>query len=86
MITIRLYAHKILPVKNEVTQNHFRAIGICDTTATLLADMFKGKADCSSCGVVQYSDTVYIEELSEIDEEFITKAFPFVCIYRPLVF
>ena len=84
MITLRLFAFMILPITDAVENNHFKAIEICDVTAELLAKQFNGKVDCSSCGVVQYNDTVILDELSEKDEAFITSTYPFVKVRRPL--
>lgn len=80
MITIRLWAHKIAPIVDDVKAEHFRAIEICENTANLLANMFGGKTDCSSCGVVQYSDTVILPSLTEDQKSFITSTYPFVSI------
>lgn len=84
MVTLRLFAHMILPITNEVENNHFRAIEICENTAQLLAKQFNGKIDCSSSGCVQYSDTVILNTLSEKDEQFIISTYPFVKVRRPL--
>jgi hypothetical protein len=83
MITLRLWAHKIAPMTDSVKPEHFMAIEICNNTATLLAKLFNGKADCSSCGVVQHLDTVTFPALSKEQGKFITANFPFVSIYRP---
>jgi len=84
MVTLKLFAYMIAPINNVVEINHFKAIDICENTAQLLAKQFGGKTDCSSCGIVQYSDTVILDKLSEKDEEFITTAYPFVKVRRPL--
>lgn len=79
-ITLRVYAHKIAPFKNDskVTTQHFEAIYIADKTAHMIAEMCGGVADCSSCGSVQYADTVVIKQLSEESLALILTTFPFV--------
>ena len=84
MVTLRLFAYMILPITNGVTSNHFKAIDICENTAQLLAKQFNGKTDCSSCGTLQYSDTVILDKLSKEDEQFIINTYPFVKVRRPL--
>jgi hypothetical protein len=86
MIQIRLWAYKIAPILGEVTSSQFKAIAICENTAQLLAKMYKGKTDCSSCGCVQYSDTVIVESLSQEDETLILNTYPFVTIRKPITF
>jgi len=83
MIQIRLWAHKIEPIIEKVENKHFNAIAICENTAQLIAKMFNGKCDCSSCGCVQYSDTVNFNTLSEDDEKFILSAYPFTTVRKP---
>jgi len=46
--------------------------------------MFQGKTDCSSCGVMQYDDTIILPKLSQEDEDFIKSTYPFVSVRRPL--
>ena len=84
MITLRLFAYMIAPINGEVGVQQFRAIDICENIAQLLAKQFKGKTDCSSCGCVQYSDTVILDTLSKEDEEFITNTYSFVKVRRPV--
>ncbi len=85
MVTIRLWAFKVAPINDgAVGTDQFRAIDICQNTAVLLANMFKGKSDSSFCGVVQYSDSVILDRLSEKDEQFILNTYPFVTVRRPL--
>lgn len=81
-MVIRLFAHKIAAANN--INNAFKAIEICENTANLLANMFGGKTDCSSCGVVQYSDIVIVPSLTEEQKQFITTTYPFVSIRESL--
>lgn len=86
MITLRLFAYLISPIDEKgVGIKQFRAMDICENTAQLLAKQFKGNIDCSSCGCVQYSDTILLDSLSKEDEEFITNTYPFVKVRRPLL-
>lgn len=59
------------------------AISIAQNAATLIAKMFKGIAYSDFCGTVQYDDKVKVAELSEHDEEFLRKNFPFISVSRP---
>lgn len=86
MIQLRLWAYKIATIEGEINNNHFKAIEICENTAQLLAKQFNGRADCSTCGCVQYSDTVILDKLSEQDEELIKKCYSFVTVRRPFIF
>ena len=84
MKTLRLYAHMIEPVLGEIKPAHFCAIDVVQHTAEMLATMFKGKHYCSSCGTVQFSDTVEIE----IQDEYlpvILASFPFVKALDPIL-
>jgi hypothetical protein len=74
----------ILPVTGEIKPAHFCAIDVVQHTAELLASMFKGKHYCSSCGTMQFSDTVEIE----IQDEYlpvILASFPFVKELNPIL-
>jgi len=79
-ITLRVYAHLIAPLKKDdpITGQHFQAIDIADKTAHMIAEIYKGFADCSSCGTVQYSDRVVIKQISEKSLDLILTTFPFV--------
>lgn len=79
MITLRLYAHKIAPFKGKVEAIHFKAIDVVDQTANYLANLYNGKTDCSSCGVIQYSDTLYLP-ISVACAKQIEKDYPFISI------
>jgi hypothetical protein len=59
MTTLRVFAYMIAPITDKgVTNQHFQAIQIANDTAQQVAKMYGGRTDCSSCGNVQYSDTV----------------------------
>jgi len=78
MTKLRLYAHLIVPIKDKVESVHFKAINVCDETAEYLKRLYNGTTDCSSCGVIQYSDTLYLENVSDACIEGILRDFPFI--------
>lgn len=81
MYKLKLYAYKVAGENAEMRYN-FMSIDAVQNTSMFLANMFKGKAHCSSCGVVQYDDEVILERaLTDEECEFIKRAFPFVSTY-----
>lgn len=79
MTTLRIFAYMISPIgENGVTASQFQAIDIAHNTAELLAKLYNGKTDCSSCGCVQYSDTLTFDNLSEESLKVILTAYPFI--------
>lgn len=83
--SLKLYAHEIAPIiaGEKIGRKHFMAISACESTAQYLAKLLNGEADCSSCGTVQYSDTVILKnKLSEATINWIKARFPFVSTYN----
>lgn len=79
MIKLRLYAHLIVPIKDNLVECvHFKAINVCEVIAQYIARLCNGRIDCSSFGVVQYSDTIYLNNVSDACIESILRDFPFV--------
>lgn len=77
--TIRLYAHLLAPITSEgVGSKHWRAIWIIQQVSESLARMFGGKADCSSCDIVQYDDTIVFDNISDVQMQFILDSHSFV--------
>ena len=85
MITIKIFAYKIAPILPEgVSHLNFKAIGLANDIADTIAEMLGVKATCDSCGVVQYHDTIVVEELAEDVEQMLLASFPFISIRKPL--
>jgi len=78
MTKLRLYAHLIVPIKDKVESVHFKAINVCESTAQYLKRIYDAKTDCSSDGTIQYSDTLYLENVSDACIEGILRDFPFI--------
>ena len=80
-VTLRLYAYKVIPEElrkqGEVTKYDWMAIDTVERVAQYLAKRFNGRTDCSSCGTVQYSDTLYLT-ISNSCVKQIIKDFPFI--------
>jgi len=77
---VRLYAHLIAPInQGEAVQiQHFKAINMCCNVAESLCRMFNGIGECSSCGIVQYTDTIRFENISDNSMAFILECHPFI--------
>jgi hypothetical protein len=78
MITLRLYAHLIVPIKDKVESVYFKAINVVEVSAQYIARLYYGRIDCSYCYIVQYSDTIYLENVSSACIEGILRDFPFI--------
>jgi len=77
MRTFRLLAYKLDDSKGTDMKKAFHAIDIVENIAQYLAKLYNGKTDCSSCGCVQYSDTLIID-VSEPHARLIEKEYLFI--------
>lgn len=85
MYKLKAYSHQIAPIgeDGQVTNLQFRAISGTEAVMQYLAKLLGGKTNCSSCGVVQYSDEIILtRELSESTCKWIEKNFPFISTYN----
>lgn len=80
MYYIRIFAHKIAPIKNgEVGEDQFRALLIAEQTGEILAKMFSGTTDCMNTGVVQSTDRIILNSpITKSEGDLIERAYPFV--------
>lgn len=80
MYYLKAYVHQIAPITEAGVQPiHFRAIDASINTLEYLKNLLGGKLDCSSCGVVQFSDQLILDRpISKRTADWIEERFPFI--------